>query len=111
MTRSALRDVLFLLTTTLMYVLRRDPHRLGGYERRIRELVTSIAVRRDWFLRFPVTVETRSVIFWCGFERRGPRPMTDGAVVVTLRRVCETQESDRVLVSIVWKLDRELELR
>ena len=39
--------------------------------RRRRELVTAVAVVRDWFLRLPVTVETRSVICRRGFERRG----------------------------------------
>ena len=37
--------------------------------------------------------------------------MTDSAVVVTLRRVCETQQRDHVLVLVVRKLDRELKLR
>ena len=44
------------------------------------------------------------------FERRRPGSMTDGAVVVLLRRVRETQERDRVLVLVVWKLNRELKL-
>src|ERR1051325_40257 len=37
--------------------------------------------------------------------------MTDGAVVVLLRRMRETQERDRVLVLVVRKLDHELKLR
>ena len=37
--------------------------------------------------------------------------MTDRAVVVTLRCVRKTQHRDYVLVPVVWKLDRKLELR
>src|SRR5690242_7489357 len=37
--------------------------------------------------------------------------MTDGAVVVLLRWMRETQERDRILVPVVWKLDHELKLR
>ena len=73
--------------------------------------MTAIAVRGNWFLGLPVTVETRSVVAGRGFERRRPGSMTDGAVVVLLRRVRETQERDRVLVLVVRKLDRELKLR
>ena len=108
MARRALRNVLLLLTTTIVHELRRDPRRLSEHVRCARELVTAVAVGGDWFLRFPVTVKTRSVICRRGFERRGSRSVTDRAVVITLRRVRETQEGDRVLVLVVRKLDREL---
>jgi hypothetical protein len=73
--------------------------------------MTSIAVRGDWFLRLPVTVETRGVLRRNRFERGGSRCVTDGAVIVALRRMREAQKGDRVLVLVVWKLGRELELR
>src|SRR5690349_20303712 len=111
MTRRALRDVLFRLATAVVDKLRGNPDRLGRHVGRAREFVTSIAVRSDWFLRLPMTVETRTVIGGRGFERRRSRSVTDGAVVVILRRVCETQERDRVLMLIVRKLDRELQHR
>jgi hypothetical protein len=34
--------------------------------------------------------------------------VTDGAVVVTLRRMCEPQQRDRILVPVMRKFDREL---
>ena len=111
MARRAFRNVLLLLAPTLMHKLLRDPYGPGKAVRRARELVTAIAVRGDWLLRLPMTVETRSVICWRGFERRRSRPMTDGAVVVILRRMRETQERDRVLMLVVRKLDCELKLR
>ena len=54
----ALRNVIFLLTPAIVYELRRDPRWLGGYVRCARELVTAVAVRGNWLLRLPVTVET-----------------------------------------------------
>lgn len=51
------------------------------------------------------------MIAWSGFERGGPRSVTDRAVVVALWRVCETQERDRVLMLVVRKLGGELQLR
>jgi hypothetical protein len=41
-------------------------------------------------------------------EHRRARRVTDGAVVVTLRRMCEPQQRDHILVFVVRKLDREL---
>ena len=73
--------------------------------------MTSIAVRGDWFLRLPVTVETRSVILRRCFECGSARRVTDRAVVVTLWRMRETQHRDDVLVLVVWKLGRELKFR
>ena len=108
MARGALGDVLFLLAATVVYELRRDACGLSGDERCRRKLVTAIAISGDWLLRFPVTIETRTMIGGRGFERRGARAVTDGAVVVILRRVRETQHRDRVLVFVVRKLDREL---
>ena len=58
--RRTLRDVLFLLTTTFVNELRRDPLRRISYDvRSCRELVTSVAVRSNGLLRLPMTVETR----------------------------------------------------
>ena len=111
MTRRALRDVLFLLAAAFVYELRRDSRRIGQHVRCFRQLVTAIAVRRDWFLRFPVAVETRRMIFGCCLDRRGPRSVTDRAVVIVLlRRMCE-RHGDYVLVLVVRKLDIELQLR
>lgn len=59
MTRRAFRDVLFFLAAAVVNVLRRDSRRIGRNVRRFRQLVTAVAVRSDWFLRFPVAVETR----------------------------------------------------
>ena len=44
-------------------------------------------------------------------ERRGALPMTDSAVVVTLRRVRKPQHRNHVLMLVVRKFDRELQLR
>ena len=44
-------------------------------------------------------------------ERRRALSMTDSAVVVILRRMREPQHRDHVLVLIVRKLDRELQLQ
>lgn len=111
MARRAFRNVLLLLAPTFMHKLLRDPYGLGKAVRRACQLVTTIAIRGDWFLRFPMTVETRPMICRRGFERRRSRSMTDRAIVVILRRMRETQERDRVLVLVVRKLDRELKLR
>ena len=59
MTGRALRNVLFFLAAALVNELRRDSRRIGRNVRRFRQLVTAVAVRSDWFLRFPVAVETR----------------------------------------------------
>lgn len=107
-TRRTFRDVLFLLATTVMYELRRDPFRrlLGRVGRR--ELVAAVAVVGNRLLRFPVTVETRAVTGGHRFEHLGALPVTDRAVVITLRRVRESQHRDRILVPVMRKLDREL---
>lgn len=59
MTRRALRDVLFFLAAAVVNELRGDSRGIGQDIRRIRQLVTAVAVRSDRFLGFPVTVETR----------------------------------------------------
>ena len=43
-------------------------------------------------------------------ERRGALSVTDRAVVITLRRMRESQQRDHILVTVVWKLDRELQI-
>ena len=100
MARRALRDVLFLLTAAFVNVLRRDPfRRISDHVRSCRALVATVAVRGHRLLRLPVTVETRCVIGRNRFERRSPRSVTEGAVVVA-----------HVLMFVVRKLDRELQL-
>ena len=59
MTRRTLEDVLLLLAAAVVNELSRDSRRIGQDVRRFRQLVTAIAIRSYWFLRFPVTVETR----------------------------------------------------
>ena len=59
MARRALRDVLFLFAAAVVYELRGDSRRIGRDVRRFRQLVTAVAVRSYWLLRFPVAVETR----------------------------------------------------
>ena len=93
------RDMLFLLTPTIVYELWRDSKRRFFRSVRRRELMTAVAVAGHWLLRFPMTVETRAVICRHGLEHRGARRVTDGAAV------------DHVLVFVVRKLDRELKLR
>lgn len=58
MTRRALGNVLFLLTTTFVHELDRDPRRISYRHVWRRELVAAVAVGSDWLLCFPVTVET-----------------------------------------------------
>jgi hypothetical protein len=108
MARRAFSDVLLLLAATIVDELRRDPfrHWLRGVRRR--EFVTAVAVVRDRLLRFPVTVETRTVTGRHRFEHLGALRVTDGAVVVTLRRMRESQLRDHILVPVMRKLDREL---
>src|ERR1041384_8212187 len=83
MARRAFRDVLLLLAATIVDELRRDPfrHWLRGVGRR--EFVTAVAVVRDRLLRFPVTVETRTMTGGHRFEHLSALRVTDGAVVVT----------------------------
>lgn len=54
-----LQDVILLLTAAFMNELRRDARGLSQHVRCWGEFVTAVAVRGDWFLRFPVTVEAR----------------------------------------------------
>ena len=63
--------MVFLLTAAFVNELRRFALRLGQQVRRGGEFVAAIAIRGHWFLRLPMTVETRRVIFWRSFERRG----------------------------------------
>ena len=58
-----------------------------------------------------MTVEARRMIGRNRLERRGALAVTDGAVVITLRRVREPQHRNHVLVLVVRKLDPELQLR
>ena len=111
MTRRALRDVLLSFTASFVHKLHRDSRDLIGRCVRSGQLMTTVAVVGDRLLRLPMAVETRSVIGRRSFERRRSRSMTDRAVVVILRWMCEPQERDRILVLVVWKLDRELKLR
>lgn len=110
MARRAFRDVLFLLAAAVVDKLRRDPFRRFFRSVGRGQFVTAVAVVGDRLLRLPVTVETRAVPGWRRLEHRGALPMTDGAVVVTLRRMRESQQRDHVLVPVVRKLDRKLEL-
>src|SRR5690348_12641339 len=102
-TRRTFRDVLFLLTTTIVYELRGDPCRrfIRGAGRC--EFVTTVTVAGDWLLRLPVTVETRSMICRPSLRHRGPLPMTDGAIVVALRHVRESQQRDHILMLVMRK--------
>lgn len=117
MARRALRDVLFLFAAAVVYELRRDSRRIGRDVRRFRQLVTPVAVRSYWLLRFPVAVETRRMIRRRCLEGRGARRVTDRAIVVVLlRRMCErdcwaSHECDHVLMHVVWELGIELQLR
>ena len=110
-TGRALGYVLLFLATSFMQILDRNPHWLSDWYVRRRKLVTAVAVGGDGLLRFPVAVETGRVISWRRLERCGPCRVADGAVVVALLCVRETHHRDHVLVSIVRKLDRELQLR
>jgi len=107
-TRRTFRDVLFLLTTAIVYKLRGDSFRRFLRCVRRREFVTAVAVIGHWLLRFPVTVETRRMIGRHSFERLGALAVTNRAVVVTLRRMRESQQGDYVLMPVMRKLDREL---
>ena len=84
--------------------------------------MTAVAVCGDGLLRLPVTVETGRMIRRCRFEGCILICVTDRAVVVILllwrRRVCEShvlrrveEVRDHVLVFVVRKLDRELQVR
>ena len=69
--RRTLLDVILFLTAALVNEFGRDARRLSQQVRIRREFVAAIAIRSCWLLRLPVTVETRSVIRWRGFERCG----------------------------------------
>ena len=58
--------------------------------------MTAVAVAGDWLLRFPVTVETRTVTCRRRLEHRRARRVADSAAV------------DHILVSVVRKFDRKL---
>ena len=90
------RDMLFLLTPTIVYELWRDSKRRFFRSVRRRELMTAVAVAGDWLLRFPVTVETRTVTCRRRLEHRRARRVADSAAV------------DHILVSVVRKFDRKL---
>ena len=110
MARRTFGNVLFPLTATIVNELARDPRRqIYRCVRRRRKLVTAITVARNRLQRFPVTIEARRMIGRNGLEHRGTLPVTDGAVVVVLRRVREPQHRNHVLMLIVRKLDRELQ--
>ena len=111
MARRTLCDVLFLLSAAFVNKLRRDSRWLGCDKGAWRKLMTPVAVSSYWLLRLPMTVETRCVIVWRCLERCGSRCVADGAVVVTLRPVRETQLRDDVLMLVMGKLDIELQLR
>lgn len=72
--------------------------------------MTTVAVVRDRLLRLPVAVEARRVVLRRGLERFSTWRVTDGAVVVVLRRVRESQQRNYILMPIMRKLDRELSL-
>ena len=73
--------------------------------------MTAVTVVRDRLLRFPVAVKALRMIGRHCLERRGTLSVTDSTVVVVLRRMREPQHRDHVLVFVVRKLDRELQLR
>ena len=73
--------------------------------------MTAVAVIRDGLLRFPVTVEARRMIGRHCLEGRGTLRVANGAVVIVLRwRVREPPHRNHILVLVVRKLDRELQL-
>jgi hypothetical protein len=119
MTRRTLGHVLLSLASSFMHELDRDPRRLIISYVRGNKLVTTITVRGDWLLRLPVTIEARRVICWSRFEDNSAWLVADRAVVVILHwgmrkcacRLWTTQERNHVLVFVVRKLDRELQLR
>lgn len=111
MTRRALGDVLLSLATAFMHVLHRDPHAGLVSFVRSRELVTTVTILGDRLLRFPMTVETRCMVRGTRTERSVARRVTDSAVVITLhRRMREPAHRDHVLMLVMRKLDRELQL-
>src|SRR6185295_10702453 len=83
-TLGAFVNVLFLLTTTFVHELDRDPRRIGDWQVWRRELVTAVAVVGDRLLGLPMTVETGRMVRWGGFEGSGARRVADGTVVIAL---------------------------
>ena len=72
--------------------------------------MATVAVVGDRLLRLPMAVETRSVIRRNSLEGCSAGRVADRAVVVTLRRVRESQQRNYILMPIMRKLDRELPL-